>query len=317
MSNTTLKISIIIPTFNREEDLKKCIKSILDQTIKPHEIIIVDDGDLGKFPLEDQCKKFNIHCVYLKKDKKGVVYSRNLGSKIAQGDIIFLLEDDVVLFPNYIEEMLKVYKKFKNIGGVGGVIANSPKMGVKDFFMWLISLLFLNRGFKEGKILPSGFGTDYNSTPFPIKKIEEVDFLPGGVSSFKKEIFNEFQFSEKYQTETGYAQGEDREFSYRVSRKYKLLLNPQAKLYHFSSPKTNFNKKIRGRAYVFFYYLFFKDHLSDKWYRKILFWYALSGFVFIRTIAMLFFFKKREIDRMKGIINALKDIITGKKINHV
>jgi len=315
------KITVIIPTYNRESDLKKCINSILSQTVIPDEVIVIDDGELKEIPLYERCTQRGINLVYIKKNKHGVVFSRNIGVEKAKGDIIFLLEDDVVLFPDYIEEILKVYQLYEsqgvNIGGVGGIIANPPQKGLKKFLLWAYYVIFFNSGFKEGKILPSGFGTDYNSTPFPLKKIQEVDFLPGGVSSFKKEIFNQFQFLEKYQTETGYAQGEDRDFSYRVSQKYKIFINPKAKLNHYSSPKTNYNRKIRGRAYVLFHYLFFKDHLDEKIYQKFLFYYALFGFGLLRLIIAIISFKKSEWQRVGGIFEAVKNILSKKEIFHV
>ena len=52
-----LKTSVIIPTYNRESDLKNCIRSIIGQTVKPSELIIVDDGNLPAPPFKEECEE--------------------------------------------------------------------------------------------------------------------------------------------------------------------------------------------------------------------------------------------------------------------
>jgi GT2 family glycosyltransferase len=310
------KKSVIIPTYNRPLDLQNCIQSILDQSVKPEEIIVIDDGNLLEFPLNRECTKAKIKCLFKKKHPPGVVESRNIGAKIASGDILFFLEDDVALFPDYIEEILKVYDQCQrdDLGGVGGVVVETKKLTLSNRLLRLFSILFLLSGFQAGKILPSGFDTtDFGEAKFPTDRIQEVDFLAGGVCSYKKTIFEDFQFCHKYQSKSGYAQGEDREFGYRVSKKYKLLLSPNAKVHHFRSPKTgDANKKIKGRSFVLSRYLFFRDHLNEKWWRWSFFFYALAGHLILRVIIMLVSLDKNEFDRVKGILSAIKSILRGK-----
>ena len=65
---TNRKVSVIIPSFNREKTIERCINSIINQTIAPYEIIVVDDGSTdGTIKILE-----NLVCDYLK-DRKSVV----------------------------------------------------------------------------------------------------------------------------------------------------------------------------------------------------------------------------------------------------
>lgn len=87
-------ISVIIPTHNRPQLLKRAIQSVADQTIAPFEIIVVDDADCKTTQdLMRSLKAENIH--YIKnRYGKGPASSRNLGVSYAKGDFIAFLDDD-------------------------------------------------------------------------------------------------------------------------------------------------------------------------------------------------------------------------------
>ncbi len=307
-----LKGSIIIPTYNRENELRCCIQSILKQTVKPYELIVIDDGKLLEAPLKNECKDSGISYIYTKKDRPGITESRNAGIKLASGDIIFFLDDDVVLSPFYIEAILTSYQndQKKIIGGIGGVITNISPLKPVHKLRRIFDIIFLVSGFNEGKVLPSGFCTNYGATGYQIKRTKEVDFLSGCTMSFRKKIFQEFSFDEKRYL--GYGLGEDQDFSYQVSRKHKLIINPKAKLLHMESAKMKPNKAIMGRKYILFKYLFFKQHVKKAWWNWILFYYALLGYILARTIILMFSFDKTEASRLAGILTSVRDILKGK-----
>jgi len=299
-------LSIIIPTYNRPDDLKKCIASILRQTVMPDEIIIVDDGDLKTRPLKEACERAGIRYVYKKKEgKRGLTRSRNLGVTLAKGDIIFFLDDDVVLFDNYVEEIVKTYVEYDvpELAGVGGVIENTRRN-----WWHLYDVLFMISGWRDGHILRSGFATDYGEG-LPFKGVKRVDFLFGGVSSYKAWIFQEFSFSESYEE---YGQGEDKDFSYRVSRKYLLLVNPKARLYHYESPQMRFDQERKGKEYFYERYRFFKNNVLQRKWDWIFFWWASFGYILKRVLIMILTFDKNQMKRVKGILKALWAVILKK-----
>ena len=307
----SFKTSAIIPTYNRPKDLKNCIQSILDQSVKPDEIIVIDDGNLNEVPLKAECEQSGITVKYAQKKVPGICQSRNLGVHLSTGEIIFLLEDDIVLFNDFFEQILKTYEKYSNesLGGVGGVIHNIDFSKTEKRILRFFYRIFLLAGSHEGKVLRSGFNTNYGETQSPLKGVHKVDFLTGGGSAFRKEVFDSFRFSKKYQTESGYGQGEDKEFSYRVSRQHNLLINPKARFYHYPAKKTEHNKFIKGKAFILSRYLFFKEYVKKKQTDWVYYIYAVAGYLLIRTCILIFSMKKTEYDRVRGILSAVKEIL--------
>ncbi|MEO5357045.1 MAG: glycosyltransferase family 2 protein [Nitrospirae bacterium YQR-1] len=300
------KTSIIIPTYNRPDDLRNCIESLLKQTVPPSEIIIVDDGNLTEPPLKTKCEELAIQYVYYKKDTPGLTASRNKGIGMSTGDIIFFLDDDVVLLPDYIEEILKIYESTGNVGGVGGAIANHKKLGFVQKLRKIMEIPFMVSGLREGKVLPSGFCTSFGTTPFEIKQVTEVDFLSGGVCSFKKEVFNSFAFDSKHFL--NYGLGEDKDFSYRVSKAFKLIYTPHARLYHYESPKMRPNDFKEGFMFVVFTHYFFETHVKKHFIQWVFFYYAFLGYVLLRMFVCAVSPKKDNIDKLKGLLSALFEV---------
>ncbi|WP_221801437.1 glycosyltransferase family 2 protein [Oceanobacter mangrovi] len=314
----TMEISAIIPTYHRPVDLNKCLESILRQTLLPDEVILIDDGDLGGFPMRERLEARGIECVYFQKSIPGVTESRNKAAEIARGELLVFLEDDVVLFDNYIEELIRVYREYDQdgqLGGVGGIIDNESLSVFERVFERIPFILFGISGWREGRVLRSGFATDYGRTGFPISKVEPVDFLLGGVSSFKREVFEHYQFSNRYRSASGYGQGEDKEFSYRVSKRYRLLVNPAARLCHYPAPKKNFNRFIKGRAFVLSRYYFFVESVKRSPLDWFFFWYAVLGYVLYAATRVLLTFRKKEWQRLKGTLAGVMDIIRQRKLD--
>ena len=99
-----MKISVIIPTFNRLDLLKRAIDSVLNQSIKPYDIIVVDDGSTDDTSEMIQQKYKSINLIQQK--NSGVSAARNNGIKNAQGDWIALLDSDDEWGENKLEEQV-------------------------------------------------------------------------------------------------------------------------------------------------------------------------------------------------------------------
>ncbi|KWT82984.1 glycosyltransferase family 2 protein [Candidatus Magnetominusculus xianensis] len=301
------KASIIIPTYNRPVDLKNCIRSILDQTVLPYELIVIDDGNLSELPLKAECEQAGIKYVYFKKDKPGLTASRNKGIELVTGDIVFFFDDDVVLFPDYIEQILNIYNMSEDVGGVGGAIANHKRLNLVKKIRKILEIPFMVSGVREGRVLPSGFCTSFGTTPFEIKKVTEVDFLSGGVSSFKKEVFNTFKFDAKHFL--NYGMGEDKDFSYRVSKAYKLIYTPHARLYHYEAPQMRPNGYREVFMFVVFTHYFFKTHVKKSPVEWLFFFYAFWGYLLSRILVCIFAPKKHNVNKLRGLLGGFYDVI--------
>ena len=87
-----MKISVIIPTYNRKSFLKRSVDSVLKQTLKPHEIIIVDDGssDGTSSMIKESYPAINL----IRQENKGVSAARNIGIRSSSGDWVCFLDSD-------------------------------------------------------------------------------------------------------------------------------------------------------------------------------------------------------------------------------
>ena len=101
------KISIIIPSYNQSQYLNSAISSALDQTLKAHEIIVIDDGSTDNSlavaqPYEDLGVKV------ISQANKGLSSARNTGIMNATGDYLLFLDSDDMLLENAIQKIIEV-----------------------------------------------------------------------------------------------------------------------------------------------------------------------------------------------------------------
>lgn len=103
------KVSIIIPVYNAEKYIEKCLQSVIRQTYNNLEIIIVNDGskDSSKI-ICDQFQRLDKRIAVINNDEnRGVGFSRNCGIRAADGDYIIFVDCDDIIDNNYVEELLK------------------------------------------------------------------------------------------------------------------------------------------------------------------------------------------------------------------
>ena len=105
-------ISVIIVTKNRAEFLEKAINSVINQTYKNIELIVIDDGSkLDNLPTIDQFNLKSLNITYLKNNtSRGANYCRNLGFKKSKGDYVAYLDDDDVWLEYKIKKQIEEFK---------------------------------------------------------------------------------------------------------------------------------------------------------------------------------------------------------------
>ncbi|MBU0568949.1 MAG: glycosyltransferase [Patescibacteria group bacterium] len=110
-----LKISVIIPTYNSARYIKEAIDSVLTQTLLPFEIIVVDDGST------DNTKRIITPYIelekvtYIKKKNNGAASARNIGIKMAKGELIAFLDADDIWLPEKLAKQTSLFSD-SNIG---------------------------------------------------------------------------------------------------------------------------------------------------------------------------------------------------------
>ena len=106
------KVSLIIPVYNVENYIEKCLDSVINQTLKDMEIIIVNDGskDSSKQKIEKYLKKYPT-IKYLEKENGGLSDARNYGMPYATGEYVAFLDSDDYVEKTIYEEMYNLGKK--------------------------------------------------------------------------------------------------------------------------------------------------------------------------------------------------------------
>lgn len=253
----------------RAEPLLKLLQSVQIQSLYPNEILIIDGSTNDKTKEILEKNKFeNLNYYLVSDENRGLTRQRNFGiSKVASSsEIVFFLDDDTILNKDYFKNIIATYTEYSDALGVGGYISNEvnwikvqneKEIKMDDFY-------FDGYKRKEGSrfILRKKLGLDSNKPPGflpdfshgrsigflpPSGKVYQVEQLMGGVSSFKKTVFDNFQFSHYFE---GYGLYEDADFTLRLSKTGKLYINTNAQLGHYHDDSGRPNKYNYGKMVV-------------------------------------------------------------------
>jgi GT2 family glycosyltransferase len=300
-----MKISIIIVTYNRGEELNECLNLILFQTTLPDEIIVVDNGDnseLGNLikNKKEDFRKHNIPLKYIEnKRENSLTVARNIGIQNAGGDIILFLDDDVVVDKDYLKEIVKVYERYPNALGVQGYIYITKKKTLK--IINLISKIFFLSYLKEDecRVLPS-ISSIY---PYPLNRIIPCEWLSGANHSYRRSILEQFKYDENLKK---WSQGEDIDLSYRVFKRYhsSLYITPYAKLIHKVSPKGRMpQKQLSDMCEIYELYLFYKM-FDQNFKNKLIYFMSRIGKLFFAVGRFLSKLSKIELIRIGHLLES-------------
>lgn len=106
---TTPLISVIVPVYRVEEYLERCVKSILSQTYKNLEVILVDDGSPDQCPaICDACAEKDARVKVIHQENKGLSGARNAGIDAASGEYLAFVDSDDYVNPHFIEELYQL-----------------------------------------------------------------------------------------------------------------------------------------------------------------------------------------------------------------
>lgn len=106
MKKIALTVSIVIPVYNEENHLEACLDAIANQTIKPSEVIVVDNNSTDNTVAMAKQYQF---VRLLKEKQQGVVFPRNTGFNAVKTDIIARIDADTQLPPNWIEQVIRLF----------------------------------------------------------------------------------------------------------------------------------------------------------------------------------------------------------------
>ena len=201
-------ISVVIPTYNRYDEVKITLNALKPFIKHISEIIVVDQSKDTK--TRDLVKSLkNNKIKYIFSQTPSITIARNLGvaKSSAKSKLICFLDDDVTIQEGYFDEILRVFNE-KNAYAVGGVDSSSYDDEEKQKFhnIFLKKLFFLGHYEKNKARILSAYGNTY---PMNLQKTIKSEWLPGVNMAYKKEIFKDMKFDENL---LGYTVVEDIDF---------------------------------------------------------------------------------------------------------
>lgn len=254
------KVSVIIPTYNREKYISEAIDSVLNQTYKDYEIIVVDDGSTDK--TKEVLTKYNDKIRYFYQENQGVSVARNKGIKESKGDYIAFLDADDMWLPQHLEKEIGAFEtdskvalvyaqlRVLNKNKIVGIKPTIPVFKVEDFWAGAsitTSTVIVKKEcfYKVGLFNVSLKRAQDSDMWIKISSCFKIHYIP--------EVLGIYRVVEDI-----YAKNSLKIYQNQVHLFKKHLYNPNIKL------SSKFKKKILAKEY----FLLAKVYLREKKYKE-------------------------------------------------
>lgn len=263
--NKSLKVSVIICcyTMERLNDIYEAVGSVLNQTLKPHEVILAIDHNeelyqkLAESPNLNESKPISIKLV-LNTGAQGLSETRNVGIRASSGDIVAFIDDDAIAEPDWLENLAKPFSHQSaarsqshqtndyrpstadyRVVAVGGRaiplwLSGSRPTWFPEELDWIVGCTY--KGLPLSYSLQSPVTGQQSSTPLDYR-LSTVRNVPGCNMAFRKEVFEQAGF---FRSEMGGIKetprgGEEAELCLRIKHKIPdslILYQPNAVIHH-------------------------------------------------------------------------------------
>jgi len=108
------KISVVIPVYNGEAFISDAIQSVLKQTVRPYEVIVVNDGSVDG--TAEKLALFGTRITVISIPNGGVSNARNVGIQASSGELIAFLDADDIWYEDKLERQLEVFERYPDLG---------------------------------------------------------------------------------------------------------------------------------------------------------------------------------------------------------
>jgi GT2 family glycosyltransferase len=222
---TAETIGVLIPTYRRPDDVRRCLSGVAEQTRAPDDVIVVvrrDDTDTQHVLAHPAGDRLPLRVILV--DEPGTVVARNAGIGACRTDVLAMIDDDAVPHPDWLHRILGHFQRDPSLGGVGGKDRMHDGTGFDDA-----------RARVVGKI--QWFGREIGNHHRGFGDPREVDGLKGANMSFRSQVFAEVRFDKRLRG-SGATPNEDLRFSLAVKQAgWKLLYDPQILVDHYQRPR--------------------------------------------------------------------------------
>lgn len=306
-----MKFSLVVCTYKRPVPLLKLLNSVSEQLLIPHEILIIDSSpDSETEEILESINNLPLEYFHVEEKNRGLTRQRNFGiSKISPDtEVVCFLDDDIELTPNYFKKIMETYKNYPDAVGVGGYILDEvvwersnegvtgEEFEIDGYKRKLGSRNLLRKRFRLLSKDPPGVmpkfshGLSISFLP-PSGKIYPVEFFMGGVSSYRKELFEQIKFSKYFE---GYGLYEDMDFCLRASKHGQLYVNTSAGLYHHHDEGGRPNKFKYGKMVIRNGWFVWRTKYPAPDFKTRLKWHGISFLLTLVRIGNGFSTKKKK-----------------------
>lgn len=218
-----MRHELVICTRNRADDTRQCLISVAGQSALPDRVLVVDSSDTDATRrVTEAFRGRSGFAVEFVEAPPGLTMQRNVALDCLDEstDVVHFVDDDTILDPGYLHEILAAFETHPEAAGVGGRISNLPEHAPRWY-----RRAFLLDSRREGVLLPSGV----NVLSFTGERPRRVDWFSGCAMSYRCRSIAGMRFDE---SRTGGGMGEDVDFSARVAARAQLVWTPRAAVEH-------------------------------------------------------------------------------------
>lgn len=226
---TKPKISVIVPVYNKQNSIKRCIDSICNQHYADWELLLIDDGSTDASTSIIQSYLYDARIKYFYKENGGVSSARNKGIKHAKGEWIIFLDADDYFFPCALEVLLHTVNAYHLMVGVGNYCLEKGKSKIEVCF-------------GNERIVKNNFRSWYFMTCF----------VRTGNTLFHSSILKKYMFNENL------SRYEDAELFFKIMREYKIAYTDKL-VFMYSLDNLGLSRKSKDISKDFIFSMNFQE----------------------------------------------------------
>ncbi len=299
-------IAVAVCTRGRRRECLACLDSVHAQTRPPSEVIVVeaaeDDALLGA--IRDRWPAGRAtRLIYARVPGGGLTRQRNVAVGHLASDVILFVDDDATLDADCLEHLAEPYREDadRRLGGAQAAILERENRPAGSALFRRVFLLSRDAPTRPAVLQASGWPR-YCSVP---EGRMPAEVIRGTAMSYRREVFDTERFDESF---PAYALGEDCEFSYRVSRRWRLVVEPAARAHHSPSPASRLGSRAYHRMSVVHTWQLFRRYRRSAWRWPAYLWSRVgSSLLAVRHAAQV-----GSLDPLRGELDGYRAILRGR-----
>lgn len=266
-----MKVTVLVPTYRRPEDLARCLSALLCQQRAPDQIVVVARADdaVTHACLAEHVTPRVLNVQVATVEEPGQVAALNRGLEAATGDVVAITDDDAAPRADWVARIAAHFESDPKLGALGGRDWVHEEGRVLDGERALVG-----RVQRTGRIV--------GNHHLGVGEAREVDLLKGANMSYRRAAIGDLRFDRRLRG-TGAQTHNDMAFSMGVKRSgWKLLYDPLVAVDHYPAPRPGEDPRnaqtlasIRNGAFNF--HLILRGHLAPLHRETAWWWWALVG----------------------------------------